>query len=67
MLIEQNIELQLREPGLPGRTCTPKTGYFHEKNKNLYGKSLSGLLFTAKILVETMHLTFSYLDQITYN
>ena len=67
MLIEQISELQLSGPGPPGRTCTPITDYFHEKNKNLKGKSLSGLLFTAKILQETMHLTSPYLDQITYN
>ena len=29
MLIEQNFEL--RGPGLPGRTCTPITGCFHDK------------------------------------
>ena len=26
MLIEQIIEFQLKGPGSPGRTCTPKTG-----------------------------------------
>ena len=40
------------------------------QNKNTSGKSSSGLLFTAKMLQETMHLTIktmhSYLDQITY-
>ena len=30
MLIERIIELQLR---LPGRTCTPITGYFYDKTK----------------------------------
>ena len=39
MLIEQVIEVELRGPGSPGRTCTPITGNF-----------LKGLLFTAKIL-----------------
>ena len=34
MLIEQIIEFELREPGPPGRTCTPKTGYFHN-NANI--------------------------------
>ena len=29
MLIEQIFEL--RSPGPPGRTCTPITGYFHDK------------------------------------
>ena len=33
MLIEQTVELQLRGPGPPGRTCTPVTGYFHNKTK----------------------------------
>ena len=33
MLIEQIIELQLKEPGPPGRTCAPITGYFHDKAK----------------------------------
>ena len=33
MLIEQIIKLQLRGPGHPGRTCTPITGYFHDKTK----------------------------------
>ena len=67
MLIERIIELQLRGPGPPGRTCTPITGYCHDKTKISKEKSLSGLLFTAKMLQETMHLTFPYLDQITYN
>ena len=33
MLIEQIIKLQLRGPGPPDRTCTPKTGYFYDKTK----------------------------------
>ena len=33
MLIEEIIELQLRGPGPPGQTCTPKTGYCHDKTK----------------------------------
>ena len=37
------------------------------QNKNLEEKSSSGLLFTAKILGEAMCLTYSYMDQITYN
>ena len=35
MLIEQIIEFQLRGPGPPGRTCTPITGYLHDKTKIL--------------------------------
>ena len=48
-----------------GRTCTALTGYFHDKTKSLR-KIFRGLLFTAKMLQETMHLAFPYLDQITY-
>ena len=33
MLIEQIIECELREPGLPSRSCTPKTGYFYDETK----------------------------------
>ena len=33
MLIERIIELQLRELGPPDQTCTPITGYFHDKTK----------------------------------
>ena len=33
MLIEQILELQLRGPGPPGRTCTPITGNFYDKTK----------------------------------
>ena len=33
MLIEEIIELQLRGPGPPDQTCTPITGYFHDKTK----------------------------------
>ena len=33
MLIEQIIEFELRGPGAPGHTCTPKAGYFHDKTK----------------------------------
>ena len=63
MHIEQNFEL--RGPGPHGRICTPITGCFHDKAKSL-GKSLSGLLITAKILQEAIYFTFPYLGQITY-
>ena len=33
MLIEQITVFELRVPGPPGRTCTPTTGYFHDKTK----------------------------------
>ena len=35
MLFEQIIEFQLKEPGPPGRTCTPITGSLHDKTKTL--------------------------------
>ena len=33
MLIEQIIDFELREPGPPSRTSTPKPGYFHDQTK----------------------------------
>ena len=33
MLIEQIIEIELRSPGPPGRTCNPVTGSLHDKTK----------------------------------
>ena len=33
MLIEQIKEFELKGPGPPGHTCTPTTGYFHDKTK----------------------------------
>ena len=33
MFIKQIIEFQLRGRGPLGRTCNPKTGYFHDKTK----------------------------------
>ena len=33
MLIEQNIKFELKGAWAPGRTCTPKTGYFQDKTK----------------------------------
>ena len=44
-MIEQIVELQLRGPGPPNRTCTSINGNFHDKTKFI-GKSLNGLLFT---------------------
>ena len=67
MLIEQIIELYLRGPGPPGRTCTPITGYFHDKTKSLRKIFQWIVINIAKMLQETVHLTFPYLDQITYN
>ena len=31
--VEPIIEFELRVPGPPDRTCTPVTGYFHDKTK----------------------------------
>ena len=36
MLIEQIIKFELRGDGPPDRTCTPITGYFHDKTKICY-------------------------------
>ena len=33
MLIEQIIEFELMGSGPPNHTCTPITGYFHDKIK----------------------------------
>ena len=33
MPIEPSIEFELKKPGPPGCTGTPKTGYFHGKTK----------------------------------
>ena len=33
MLVEQIIEFEWREPGPPGRTCTPITAHFNDKTK----------------------------------
>ena len=67
MLIERIIELQLVGPEPPGQTYTPINWLISRQNKNLNEKSLSRLLFNAKMLQETLHLTSPYLDQITYN
>ena len=34
MLIEQIVEFKLRGPGPLGHTCTPTTGYVHDKTKS---------------------------------
>ena len=64
MLIEQNF--QLRGPGPPGRICTPITGCFHDKTLTSKKNFRVDLLFTAKILQETMYFTSPYQGQITY-
>ena len=66
MVIKQIVAFEFRGPGSPSRTCTPTSNYFWTQNKNRKGISLSGLLFTAKILQEVVHLTSLYLGQIIY-
>ena len=44
MLIKQIIEFELRGLGLPGRTCTPITAYFHDETKITQGKSFEGII-----------------------
>ena len=46
MLIEKIIKFELKGLVPLGRTCTPKTGYFQEKNHR--GKSFSEKIFTSK-------------------
>ena len=46
MLSKQIIRFEWRGSGLCGCTCTPKTGYFQDRN--LLGKSLRKLLLTTK-------------------
>ena len=54
MIFKQNIEFELGGPGPPGRTCTPKTGYFHATQKP--PKQILQWLFTAKdIAVGNVH------------
>ena len=65
MLIKQIIEFQLRGPG-PLAYMYSYNSLSSWQNKNLEGKSLSGLLSTAKISQEAICLTSSYMDQITY-
>ena len=57
MLIEQIIKFELRGAWPPRRTCALRLVILMT-NKNLKGKSSNGLLFTAKILLEAMYLTF---------
>ena len=56
MMIERIIELQLRVLGLLANRYS-YNWLFSWQNKNFLGKSSSGLLLTAKMQPETMHLT----------
>ena len=66
MLIERIIEVQLRVLG-PLANRYSYNWLISWQHKNLLRKSSSGLLFTAKMQPETMHLTSPYLDQIINN
>ena len=46
MLIEQNIEFELREPMASSRTYTPKPGYFHDKIKIFEANTRAFRLFS---------------------
>ena len=52
-------------PGFRHRCMCSYNWLFSRQNKNLESKSLGRLLFTAKILHETMYLISLYLGQIT--
>ena len=79
LLIEQNIEFELREHVPPGHRDYPKTWYFHDKikisqanlqvNCNLQVKILQGALYLAslKIFQEAMYLTKSNLKCMILN
>ena len=66
MLIERIIELQLRV-WAPWRTGTPITGYFHDKTKIPKENLRVDYYSLLQMQPETMHLTSSYMDQITNN
>ena len=66
MLIDQIIEYKLKRPAPPWPYMYSYEWLISWQNKNLQGISSSGLLFTAIILHEAMHLYFPYLGQITY-
>ena len=46
MLIEQIIELELRRPGPPSRTCTSKAGYFHDKTKIFKANNIRVIIYS---------------------
>ena len=56
MLIEQIIEFELKGPG-PFQILLFYNWLFLWQNKNLSGKFLSGLLFTAKIIQKAIYPT----------
>ena len=62
MLIEQIVAL--RRPGHPSRTCTPITGYFHDKT-NISQENLQVDLLL-KYCRRQCTLIYLYLSQIIY-
>ena len=58
MLIEQSIEFELRWPGSPGRTWTPKINYFLYKTKTTKASLQVNNRLLLKILQEAMYLAF---------
>ena len=66
MLIKQIIEFKLKRPGPPGRTCTPITGYFHDKTKISTENLWMDYYYCKNIAEGAMYLTFPCLGQITY-
>ena len=65
MLIEQIIKFELRWPRPPNRTCTPTTGYFHDKTKIFKENLRVDYYLHLKYLQKVMHLNSTYLGQIT--
>ena len=64
MLIQQVFEL--RGPGPPGRTCTPITGYFHDKTIAKENLGVNYDLLLKYCSRQYIYLTSPYLGQITY-
>ena len=67
MLIERIVELQLRVLGPLAEHVLLKLVIFMTKQKSIRKILRVDYYLPAKVLQETMHLTFPYLDQITYN
>ena len=66
MLIEQLIEFELRDPGSPGRTYNPKTGYSYDKTKLSKENLQVNYCLLLKILQKAMYLASLHLDQVNY-
>ena len=63
MLIEQIIEVKLRGPGSPGRTCTSITGQLHERKFFewiiIYCYNIAeGMFLTSPIWTKSLQLKF---------